>query len=483
MSEESVILIVDDEPKNRQLLEAILEPEGYRLVFAENGEEALRQTIENRPDLVLLDVMMPDITGFEVCELIRQDPDLAEIPVIMITALVDKESRLKGIDVGADDFLSKPVDALELKARVKTVTRLNRYRSIVSEREKFERIADFASDGFLLLNRSNEIHYANARARSLLSLGESCQGQDFYAATDANFKREPLAGWDEWVNADAVDTNALRYLVRPESPKGSAVWLQVELFHLPQTGRGEWLVRLANVTGLLAQKRDFWNFHKILSHKLRTPLNGLISSLDMITDPAHQLSTECQSLASNAKQSAHRLNDQIKDILLFIQAPKLSQIGTGTKVEEIAAKARQAASAFSVGSVKLDVELDDVMVGRAVALGGNALDLVLSEVIENAQKFHPKMTPQITIHVGALGDDRAAITISDDGATLAADTLANATRPYYQGESKFTGEIAGMGLGLAMLNSIIWESGGSLQLANRESGPGVQVTIALPLIR
>lgn len=482
MSEQSVILIVDDEPKNRHLLEAILEPEGYRLIFAENGQEALRQTIENRPDLVLLDVMMPDITGFEVCDLIRQDPDLAEIPVIMITALVDKESRLKGIDVGADDFLSKPVDALELKARVKTVTRLNRYRSIVSEREKFERIADFGSDGFLLLNRGNEIHYANARAASFLGLGEACMGQDFFAVTDAVFQREPFPAWEEWVTADAVDTKALRYLVRPESAKGSAVWLQVELFHLPQTGRGEWLVRLANVTGLLVQKRDFWNFHKILSHKLRTPLNGLISSLDMIADPQHRLSTEALNLATDAKESANRLNDQIKDILQFIQAPKHSQSGSGMAIQEIEAKARQVTASFPMGTVKLGVEVDESLREGKVALGERSFDLMLGELIENAQKFHPKMTPDISIRVAKMGEDRVSIIVGDDGVTLDADTLANATRPYYQGESKFTGEIAGMGLGLAMLNSIIWESGGSLRLSNRESGSGVEVTIALPLV-
>ncbi|MBG89852.1 MAG: hypothetical protein CMO80_23555 [Verrucomicrobiales bacterium] len=78
-TEQSVILIVDDKPKNRQLPDAILQPEGYKLIFAENGEEVLHQCIEHRPGLVLLDVMMPDITGFEVCELVRQDPSASPI--------------------------------------------------------------------------------------------------------------------------------------------------------------------------------------------------------------------------------------------------------------------------------------------------------------------------------------------------------------------------------------------------------------------
>ena len=86
------------------------------------------------------------------------------MPIIMVTALDDRESRIQGIEAGADDFLTKPVDRLELKARVKTVTQLNRFRKLLAEREQFERIAEFATDGFLLLDGEDKIQHANPRA-------------------------------------------------------------------------------------------------------------------------------------------------------------------------------------------------------------------------------------------------------------------------------------------------------------------------------
>jgi response regulator RpfG family c-di-GMP phosphodiesterase len=136
MSETSTILIVDDEPSGREILAALLRGERYQLAFARNGAEALDQAATLNPDLILLDVMMPGMDGFEVCRRIRATPELAEVPLIMVTALDDRDSRLKGIEAGADDFITKPFDRRELLARVRTITRLNRYQRLSTEREQ-----------------------------------------------------------------------------------------------------------------------------------------------------------------------------------------------------------------------------------------------------------------------------------------------------------------------------------------------------------
>src|SRR5262245_44921352 len=111
MSPIATILIVDDHLAGRNTLEALLLSPDYQLIFASNGPEALAQAAEFRPDLVLLDVMMPGMDGFEVCRRLRADARLAEVPVVMVTALDDRDSRLQGLEVGADDFISKPFDA------------------------------------------------------------------------------------------------------------------------------------------------------------------------------------------------------------------------------------------------------------------------------------------------------------------------------------------------------------------------------------
>lgn len=138
----SMVLIVDDDPTAREALVAILEGEGYELQQAKDGIQALRMLKQLQPDLILLDVMMPAMDGFEVCRRIRDTPPLAEVPIILLTALDDRDSLLRGIESGADDFLSKPPDRRELVARVRTITRLNRYRTLMEQRENIRRMAE-----------------------------------------------------------------------------------------------------------------------------------------------------------------------------------------------------------------------------------------------------------------------------------------------------------------------------------------------------
>lgn len=119
MSQNSKILIVDDEAIGRQLLEAILFPENFELHFAVNGQEAFEKALDLIPDLVLLDVMMPDMDGFEVCKKLRTNKILGNVPIIIITALDDKDSMKKGFGAGANDYISKPFDRVEVLTKVK----------------------------------------------------------------------------------------------------------------------------------------------------------------------------------------------------------------------------------------------------------------------------------------------------------------------------------------------------------------------------
>jgi DNA-binding response OmpR family regulator len=151
----STILIVDDQPSARKVLQGLLAKQGYTLAFAESGQEALSKAIEVVPDLILLDVMMPDMDGFEVCKRLRADQALAEVPVVMVTALDDQDSRLMGLEAGADDFISKPFNHVELQARVQSITRLNRYRRLLSERASRQEAED------QVLRRNRELTLLN----------------------------------------------------------------------------------------------------------------------------------------------------------------------------------------------------------------------------------------------------------------------------------------------------------------------------------
>jgi signal transduction histidine kinase/DNA-binding response OmpR family regulator len=121
------VLIVDDERHNRELLEIMLKPEGFLLLSAASGEEALALIARQPPDLILLDVMMPGMSGYDVAAKIKSDPATKNIPVIMLTALDDRNARMLGLNAGAEDFLTKPVDRPELSVRVRNLLRIKAY--------------------------------------------------------------------------------------------------------------------------------------------------------------------------------------------------------------------------------------------------------------------------------------------------------------------------------------------------------------------
>jgi len=133
VDQEATILIVDDEPTNVDILCQELDEEGYKLLTAYDGEDALIKVQEHQPDLVLLDVMMPKVDGFTVCRILKGSGKTILIPIILLTALRSHEDRVRGIEAGADDFISKPFDRVELLAKIRSLLRQKRHRD---EQEK-----------------------------------------------------------------------------------------------------------------------------------------------------------------------------------------------------------------------------------------------------------------------------------------------------------------------------------------------------------
>jgi putative two-component system response regulator len=127
-----VILVVDDQPQNIELLEALLVPQGYTVVAAQSGQEALERLAADPIDLVLLDIVMPGMDGFAVTAKIRQGRGTLFLPIILVTALRETEDRIKGIEAGCDDFISKPIDKMELLARVRSLLKVKAYNDLMA---------------------------------------------------------------------------------------------------------------------------------------------------------------------------------------------------------------------------------------------------------------------------------------------------------------------------------------------------------------
>ncbi len=477
------VLIVDDEAAGRKVIESVLLNQGYHLEFANNGKEALQMASTLKPDLLLLDLMLPEMDGIEVCQALRKDKELAEMPVVMVTALDDRNTRIACLDAGADDFISKPFDRAELRARVRSITRLNRYR-LLHERDLITSwIADNASDGYLQVQTDDRILFANPRARFYLGLDLDSSKpitETFMEIVSRQYLPHPQPAWEGWP-ASAISTGQNRYLVRPESNTAHEFWLETMIFELhgSENRTRTRLIRLCDVTADILNRRNTRSFGEAITHKIRTPVTHIISSLELLARMAPQLKQEeIIKFSSTALYGARRLQETLDRILKYSNLHANLNSPEGFELSGLSRLAEKIG--FEMGILQITTVIPEEMNKVQVTLSVQSVEVLLWEVLGNSKKFHPNRTPAISIDVVRAGPQQIVIRITDDGVTLSPKQLATAWMPYYQGEKDFTGEAPGMGLGLPTVSAIVWGAGGACQIMNRDGRPGVTVELAIP---
>lgn len=483
--EYNTVLIVDDEEFGRETLGDLLLPQGFHLIYASNGPEALEKATKFTPDVILLDVMMPGMDGFEVCRRMRTDPLLAEVPIILVTALEDRQSRLQGIEAGADDFVSKPFDRLELRARVKTTIRLNRYRRLLTERSKFEWVINRANEGYLMLGDNDRILYANPQARLWLGLNTDSTAsypETFLALAQKQYHCHPEEMWDTWPEPPILTSPASRYLIRPETPTTNTLWLLVEQMQMDSGSAEKYLLCLYDVTASMVRQSVMWSFHSQVSHKFRTPTLLLTGFLEYAVGDVGSLSeTELRTYIAIAHQKASQIQDQIQQIFQYLEMLSAGYSHRSPcALSEVPAVINEIKAALELGSI----DLFDVVVEQPeqthLLFSRQEVELMLWELLGNAKKFHPSQSPAVEIKISRCPEG-IQVQVADDGLTLSPEQLTKAWIPYYQGEKYFTGQMPGMGLGLATVATLVWRAGGTCRMYNRQAGPGVVVELVLPV--
>ncbi|TMD10296.1 MAG: response regulator [Chloroflexi bacterium] len=166
------ILVVDDIRANSMLIEAYLKPMGYEVMTVDSGLGALELARESPPDLVLLDVRLPDLDGFEVCRKLREEQATSLVPIVMVTSLNATEDRVKALEAGADDFLSKPVDRLELNARVHSMIELNGLRERVDAERRETLLSAIDRFGQKVVSRESDVTILYADIRGFTAFSE-----------------------------------------------------------------------------------------------------------------------------------------------------------------------------------------------------------------------------------------------------------------------------------------------------------------------
>jgi CheY-like chemotaxis protein len=423
--------------------------------------------------------------GFEVCRRLRADAQLREVPVIMLTALDDRVSRLQGIEAGADDFISKPFDRVELRARVRTITRLNRYRRLLSERARFEWVVERAEDGYLIVGGAGQVLYANPQAQLYLGIAPGAPESDeaFLDLAGKQYRCEPLTDWATWTAQATTGAPAPRYLVRPPSSNAEQFMLHADLVEMADDANERYLIRLRDMTASIVNQSAVWSFQGLVRHKLSTALAQVVGALRLLETMQHSHRESLDGeLFEIAMSGAGQLQEQLQAIFRYIDMPDL--IGAEQdrcRLAELPTMLSEIGASYEMPWIFVTSDIEDADGEVQLGLARQGVRLVLNELIANARKFHPQRSPAIEVVLKRV-DDTLQIIFHDDGQTLSPDQLTKAWLPYFQGERFFTGQMIGMGLGLPMVAALLWRVGGTCRIYNRDPGPGVGIELVVPLV-
>ncbi|HEY1173349.1 MAG TPA: response regulator [Verrucomicrobiae bacterium] len=465
------ILLIDDEPVIHEVIESILYREGYELHLASDGITGAEKAKSLQPDVILLDVMLPGMDGYEVCRNLRRSPELAAIPVVMMSALCDRKSRLAGLEAGADEFLEKPIDSLELKIRLRTLTRLNRFRVLKDQRELMNWMVEGMADGVVIQFADGHLHYANEAARHWLFLDaeEELGEERLPELRDRHYRckgmlEEQQASYEEqWVC--------------PESPTAPEYVLEVRWRYAEMNGQRIKVGLMRDVTEMIAFGRMSMVFQNLVSHKLRTPLNILNGAFQVMQMEIPEVA-QCEwgRMAGGAIESLIDLNDSL---LRFVD-PNLRQNFTGLyEVSKIESCLQRITTQLRLLQTP-ELRVDSTAMSQALPLNETGVELLLLILISNAMKFHPKGDPRITLSISQSEASDLMIRVCDDGMHLSAKQLKSVARPFFQAEKYFTGNVNGWGLGLSLVKELMDAFSGSFTLANRKDQHGIEATITLP---
>jgi len=445
------VLVVDDYAANVKLLERNLRSAGYETVAAYDGEEALQKVAAEHPDLVLLDIMMPKIDGFEVCRRLRADEATAVLPVIMVTALKETEDRIRGLEAGADDFISKPFDRGELLARVKSLLQVKYYRSMLAEREKFHAVIQDLSHGIIITDGRWRVEIVSRRAAELLERYAVEPSLDALRQTTARSVTVELA---------QEDRRPPRYLAgrytRIMGPGGQLHNAALVFRDITEMRRKEKL------------KRDFLS---LVSHKLKTPLTIISGYLSLIDQGKYgQVPPAVAESIRISLAKVKELSDLIEKVLSYagLTATELERAGQLVPLGELLERVRsRIESRHPDRRIAWSIDLPaDLPRARAAE---ELLAIVVDALLDNAVKFADTEPVQVAASVREVPGRRLEVSIRDNGPGVPAAQRDLIFSAFSQLEDTFTGNIAGIGLGLPTAQRLVESWGGTI---NYTSTPG-----------
>lgn len=486
------ILVVDDEPMVYKLLQDILETAGYLVIVAENGEDAIRYAVNYEPDLVLLDIMLPDITGYEVCRRIREIKSNMLIPVIFITGLEEELVLEDSTKIGQRiDYILKPIRARILLARVANILDVVQSRKQLAERneqlknemieqDQLASVARQCSDSVFIVDRSGAILYANPACEQNIGysqeelMGMSLQGLGHVEKQDQSFweMMDHVCAGKEWRG----DIHSLK-------KDGDSFLEEVAL--LPVRGKGK------VVKGHVVMKKDITERRRLESiassvnlmdnvgfvfsgirHELGNPVNSLKMTLSVLRKKINEFSPE--SIDNFLERSQHEIS-RIEYLLTSLRSFSMFEHPVPANVTlPVFLKNLVDMHQKNFESARVNITLRIEKNAEEIFADSRVLLQVMLNLLTNAMNALEGIAkPMITIHVFRESESLVCLSLQDNGCGISEKNQEMLFKPF------FTTRAGGTGLGLVIVKKMLAEMDCSIHVKSREQ-EGATFSILLP---
>jgi len=479
MWEKPVILVVDNEPLNVELLQAILPSKDYDVVTADDGDEALMLLARQKVDLVLLDVMMPKLNGFEVTRIIRADPKIKGLPIILITALGETSDRIMGIEAGCDEFVTKPFDKQEVLARIRTLLKLNYYRSQIDEKEKFEHIVNRMNDGLVVCDADLNIVKTNQKGRELLGSEDLSPG--WMARLGRVYKKGARADLGHDLAVYDMDFDL-------ERPGTSAHGLLIVSFSstVIKDTEGRTVSVVIALHDVTEQRRNNFqkeNFLGLMSAKMRAPLAASMEQLELLRKSAppreNMAFGKSVEVAVGQVSAFLAMTGKIFDFLAADASARFEENPGGDGLISMAkaeAIVREAVKNQPQAKVKCSFDLAP---GLAVPMNEKLFGVIVKNLVENAVQFSAQSAVELRVSARPEGD-KVRFSFSDNGPGIPSEEKQAIFEDFHQVNKSGAAKAPGLGLGLPTVKKIVQGCLGEIR-ADSAPGGGACISFTLPL--
>jgi signal transduction histidine kinase len=489
-----LVLVADDNADMRDYIVRLLR-QRWRVVQAADGQQALDLARELRPTLVLTDVMMTNLDGFGLLRELRADPATASIPVIMLSARAGEESRIEGLQAGADDYLVKPFSARELLARVATHLQLATLRSTAeAERQRLYAIFMQAPVAVAVLT-GPELRFEVANDPFCELVGRSqLVGLTLREAFSEPGARDALELVEEaFQNARAHRVSEQRVLLERGGTVSEGFFSYVTQPLLDDGGKAVGIIVAATeqTESVLARRRVEGlrraaenanrardDFLSTLSHELRTPLNAMVGWSTLLragSVPEEKRMRALEAIERNARVQARLVEDML-DLARIEQGKLVLNVGELELVRVVEAAIDAVRPAAEAKQIRLQPVLDShaTIVGDA-----DRLQQVVWNLLSNAIKFTPKGgRVQVRLH---KEQSHVEVAVADNGQGIEVQFLPHIFERFRQADPSFTRRAGGLGLGLSIVRSLVELHGGEVSAQSDGPGNGATFVVRLPM--